>query len=139
MITLIFDFIWTPLMNTLLNIRSLRKKARDYQLTQLEDMLNKLTKVVEEIREEEKQQLAEQAEKEQKLKAFAKELEEAGLSIEDVAVVLSNKTTTKKKRPPRPPKYRYTDLNGKVKTWTGQGRTPSALEGKKLDDFLIKS
>ncbi|OCH69552.1 transcriptional regulator [Vibrio diabolicus] len=128
-------------METLLNIRSLRKQARDYQLTQLEEMLSKFTQVVKEIREEEQQRAAEQAEKEQKLKAYAKQLEDAGISIEDVAAVLDNKTTTKqkKKRTPRPPKYRYTDLDGKVKTWTGQGRTPSALVGKNLDDFLIQS
>ncbi|NAW83574.1 H-NS histone family protein [Vibrio sp. V43_P6S15P86] len=126
-------------MDSLLNIRSLRKQSRSYALTQLEDMLSKLTQVVEEIREEEQQRASAQAEKEQKLKAYAKELEKAGLSIEDVAALLSNKTTTKQKRTPRPPKYRYTDLNGDIKTWTGQGRTPSALVGKNLDDFLIKS
>lgn len=126
-------------METLLNIRSLRKQARDYELTQLEEMLSKFTQVVEEIREEEQQRAAEQAEKEQKLKAYAKQLKDAGISMEDVAALLDNKTTTKQKRPPRPPKYRYTDLDGKVKTWTGQGRTPSALVGKNLDDFLIQS
>ncbi|HGS4746573.1 TPA: H-NS family nucleoid-associated regulatory protein [Vibrio parahaemolyticus] len=128
-------------MNTLLNIRSLRKQARNYELIQLEEMLSKLTQVVEEFRKEEQLRATEQAEKEQKLKAYAKQLEEAGISIEDVAAVLSNKASTKqkKKRIPRPPKYRYTDQNGEIKTWTGQGRTPSALAGKKLDDFLIKS
>ncbi|END4451164.1 H-NS histone family protein, partial [Escherichia coli] len=38
--------------------------------------------------------------------------------------------------------YKYTDVNGETKTWTGQGRTPKALAeqleaGKTLDDFLI--
>ncbi|HIF5960623.1 TPA: H-NS family nucleoid-associated regulatory protein [Vibrio parahaemolyticus] len=128
-------------MDTLLNIRSLRKHARDYELAQLEEMLSKLTQVVEEVRIQEQHRAAEQVEKEQKLKAYARELEEAGLSIEDVAAVLSNSTATrqKKMRTPRPPKYRYTDQKGKVRTWTGQGRTPSALEGKNLDDFLITS
>ena len=47
-----------------------------------------------------------------------------------------------KKRQPRPAKYKFTDVNGETKTWTGQGRTPKPIaqalaEGKSLDDFLI--
>ena len=47
-----------------------------------------------------------------------------------------------KKRQPRPAKYKFIDVNGETKTWTGQGRTPKPIaqalaEGKSLDDFLI--
>ncbi|WP_234919388.1 H-NS family nucleoid-associated regulatory protein, partial [Aeromonas veronii] len=47
----------------------------------------------------------------------------------------------KAKRAPRPAKYRYQD-NGVEKTWTGQGRMPSAIAsavaaGKSLEDFAI--
>ena len=47
------------------------------------------------------------------------------------------------KRQPRPAKYKFTDVNGETKTWTGQGRTPKPIaqalaEGKILDDFLIQ-
>ncbi|HDL6251585.1 TPA: H-NS histone family protein, partial [Mannheimia haemolytica] len=43
---------------------------------------------------------------------------------------------------PRPAKYKFVDANGNEKTWTGQGRTPKALQdaldsGKKLEDFAI--
>lgn len=34
-----------------------------------------------------------------------------------------------------PPKYRDPDTG---KTWSGRGRTPKFLEGKNLDDYLIK-
>lgn len=30
-----------------------------------------------------------------------------------------------KKRQPRPAKYKFIDVNGETKTWTGQGRTRS--------------
>ena len=48
----------------------------------------------------------------------------------------------KQKRPSRPAKYQYKDENGQVKTWTGQGRTPKAIQvqldaGKSLDSFKI--
>ena len=47
-----------------------------------------------------------------------------------------------KKRKVREAKYRFIDVNGEEKTWTGQGRTPKAIanalaNGKTLDDFLI--
>ncbi|GBP03565.1 DNA-binding protein H-NS [Eumeta japonica] len=47
-----------------------------------------------------------------------------------------------KKRAKRPAKYRYTDENGQVREWTGQGRTPSVIKaaienGQSLDDFLL--
>ncbi|TNH13381.1 DNA-binding protein H-NS-like protein, partial [Testudinibacter sp. TR-2022] len=48
----------------------------------------------------------------------------------------------RKKRSQRPAKYRYTDEKGAQKTWTGQGRTPKAIQaaldsGKTLSDFEI--
>jgi DNA-binding protein H-NS len=54
---------------------------------------------------------------------------------------LSKQKISKPKRAPRPAKYKYL-VNGKEKTWTGQGRIPSAIQeqldaGKNLDDFLI--
>ncbi|EGU36842.1 H-NS family nucleoid-associated regulatory protein, partial [Vibrio scophthalmi] len=56
--------------------------------------------------------------------------------INDLMTALA-KQPIKSKRAPRPAKYRYMDENGEEKTWTGQGRTPSALVDKNLDDFLI--
>ena len=46
------------------------------------------------------------------------------------------------KRAPRPAKYKYTDVDGSEKTWTGQGRTPVVIRdaianGKTLEDFAI--
>lgn len=32
-----------------------------------------------------------------------------------------------KKRQPRPAKYKFIDVNGETKTWTGQGRTPKPI------------
>lgn len=49
----------------------------------------------------------------------------------------------KKPRKVRPAKYKYVDASGEEKTWTGQGRTPKAIQdkidnhGATLDDFLI--
>ncbi len=134
----------SELTKTLLNIRSLRAFARELSFEQLEEALEKLTLVVEERREAAEEERAAQAEKEAKLSEYAEMIAKDGINIDDLISAMSGETKTKfrKKRDPRPAKYKYTDTNGKEKTWTGQGRTPSAIQsqldaGKHLDDFLI--
>ena len=65
-----------------------------------------------------------------------------GISPEELLSITPATTRSVKKRQPRPAKYRFIDLNGETKTWTGQGRTPKPIAqalatGKSLDDFLI--
>ncbi len=96
-----------------------------------------------------KKQIAEEAaaaaaQQEQKLALIAKQITEQGIDVNSLINALSNETKNKPqaKRTPRPAKYKYVDANGEDKTWTGQGRTPSAIqaqldEGKDLSDFLI--
>lgn len=131
---------------TLLNIRSLRAYARDLTLEQLEEALDKLTIVVQERKEIEEQEKAALAEQEAKLAAIAEQIAKDGIDVEALISALAGETKTKAKkgkakRAPRPAKYKYMD-NGVEKTWTGQGRTPSAIqqaldEGKSLEDFAL--
>ncbi|MDA0127703.1 H-NS family nucleoid-associated regulatory protein [Vibrio sp. MarTm2] len=136
----------SELTKTLLNIRSLRAFSRELTLEQLEEALDKLTTVVEERREAEEAERAAAAEQEAKLSAIAEQIAKDGIDVEALISALAGdskaKTKAKSKRAPRPAKYKYTDANGEEKTWTGQGRTPSAIQeqldaGKSLDDFLI--
>ena len=134
----------SEITKTLLNIRSLRAYARELTMEQLEEALEKLTVVVEERRDAYEEEKAALAEREAKLSEYAQMIAQDGIDLEDLIAALSgeSKTKTRKKREPRPAKYKYTDVNGEEKTWTGQGRTPSAIqtlldEGKSLDDFLI--
>lgn len=134
----------SELTKTLLNIRSLRAYARDLTLQQLEEALEKLTLVVEERKEVEEQERAEREAQEAKLAAIADQIAKDGIDVDALITALSGevKTKTKSKRQPRPPKYKYIDDNGEEKTWTGQGRTPSAIqkaldEGKSLEDFAL--
>ncbi|MEH0741631.1 H-NS histone family protein [Vibrio cholerae] len=134
----------SELTKTLLNIRSLRAAARELTLEQLEDALSKLTTVFTERKEEEEAQRAAAAEQEAKLAAIAEQISKEGIDIDALYSALAGetKTKTKSKRAPRPPKYKYVDASGETKTWTGQGRTPSAIQqqldaGKSLEDFLI--
>jgi len=135
----------SEITKTLLNIRSLRAFSRDLTLEQLEEALDKLTTVVEERRESEEQEKAVIAEQEAKLAAIAEQIANDGIDVEALISALAGETKSKAKakgkRAPRPAKYKYT-LNGVEKTWTGQGRTPSAIqkaldEGKSLEEFEI--
>ncbi|MBD0785306.1 H-NS histone family protein [Vibrio sp. Y2-5] len=135
----------SEITKTLLNIRSLRAFSRDLTLEQLEEALDKLTIVVEERRESEEKEQAAQAEQEAKLAAIAEQIANDGIDVEALISALAGETKSKSKakgkRAPRPAKYKYMD-NGVEKTWTGQGRTPSAIqkaldEGKSLEQFEI--
>ncbi|MEL7293387.1 MAG: H-NS family nucleoid-associated regulatory protein [Pseudomonadota bacterium] len=133
----------SELTKTLLNIRSLRAFARELTVEQLEEALDKLNTVVAERKEAERAAAAEQ---EAKLAAIAEQISKDGIDVDALISALAGESKTKSKakskRAPRPPKYKYVDASGKEKTWTGQGRTPSAIQtqldaGKSLDDFLI--
>lgn len=134
----------SELLKTLSNIRSLRVLAREVSLEQLESCLEKLTFVVEEKRESVKAQELENQKRLDNLKKYKELLEEDGISAEELAQLLSGFVPAVKKRDgraARPAKYKFLD-NGIEKTWTGQGRTPKALQqqldsGKSLQDFEI--
>ncbi|MGY5958029.1 H-NS family nucleoid-associated regulatory protein [Kosakonia sp. BK9b] len=130
-------------LKSLNNIRTLRVQAREVTLETLEEMLEKLSVVVEERREEDVSLRKELEEKEAKLAAFRQKLIDEGIDPTELLSSLKGQTTKSKSvRAPRPAKYQYTDEDGSVKTWTGQGRTPKAIakalaEGKKLEDFAL--
>ncbi|PMK03908.1 H-NS family nucleoid-associated regulatory protein [Vibrio sp. 10N.261.55.A7] len=137
----------SDLSKTLLNIRSLRAFARELTLEQLEEALDKLTIVVKERNEAEAEEREAKAQQEAKLAAIADQISKDGIDVEALISALSGETKTKTgkvktKRAPRPAKYKYVDSNGEEKTWTGQGRTPSAIQaqldsGKSLEDFAL--
>ncbi|NRF14064.1 H-NS family histone-like protein [Vibrio coralliilyticus] len=134
----------SELTKTLLNIRSLRAFARELTLEQLEEALDKLSTVVAERKEAEEAEREAQAAQEAKLADIAEQIKQLGLDKDMVISALAGEASgkPKSKRAPRPAKYKYLDNTGEEKTWTGQGRTPSAIQeqldaGKSLDDFLI--
>ncbi|CAH0540579.1 H-NS family histone-like protein [Vibrio marisflavi] len=135
----------SEITKTLLNIRSLRAFSRELTLEQLEEALEKLTIVVTERQDAEAQEREALAQQEAKLSAIADQIAKDGIDVEALISALSGegKAKGKAKRAPRPPKYKYIDpVSGEEKTWTGQGRTPSAIQveldaGKTLEDFAI--
>lgn len=132
----------SSMLKNLNNIRSLRAMAREFSVDVLEDMLEKFREVTKERRDEEEQLQRQRAEQQEKINTLLAMMQADGINPEELLSMTPATARSVKKRQPRPAKYRFTDLNGETKTWTGQGRTPKPIAqalaaGKSLDDFLI--
>ena len=132
----------SSMLKNLNNIRSLRAMAREFSVDVLEDMLEKFRVVTKERRDEEEQLQRQRAEQQEKINTLLALMQADGINPEELLSMTPVTAGSVKKRQPRPAKYRFTDLNGETKTWTGQGRTPKPIAqalaaGKSLDDFLI--
>lgn len=131
-------------LKVLLNIRSLRAACRELTLEQLEEGLEKLSAIVAERQQDEAADLQAREEHQRKINEYTEMLKAAGIDPAELVGTVANepaKAAKKGKRAPRPAKYRYLD-NGVEKTWTGQGRMPSAIakavaEGKSIEEFAI--
>lgn len=124
------------------NIRSLRAQVRNIPLEILDDVLDKFRVIIDERREEDAYKSVEIQARKDKIAELCKLMERDGINPEEIFGTLSKNSLSKRKRKPRPPKYKFTDENGDVKTWTGQGRTPKILSklmasGKSLEDYLL--
>ncbi|MCP1437245.1 DNA-binding protein H-NS [Erwinia persicina] len=129
-------------LSSLKNIRSLRAQARNMATEDLEEILSKLKIIVNERREAASAQAAEAREKAEKLAMYRELMLEDGILPTELVNNLPPVARAKKKRAPRPAKYKYLDGNNEVRYWTGQGRTPTPVKnaianGQSLHDFLI--
>ena len=128
-------------LKVLTNIRSLRVLAKNESLELLESILEKLQLVISEKREELLKIQQEEKERQERIAKYKDLLKQEGITIDELAEILGAEVP-RKKREARPAKYQYVDENGVTKTWTGQGRTPKAIQtkldkGQSLSDFEI--
>lgn len=129
------------------NIRSIRAQTRHVPLDQLHAILAKLKYVVIERQEEEKQAKHNLIEHNKKVEAYLEQIKNDGVALTELLKKASPPAFKKlrKLRPPRPPKYKYIDNDGNLRTWTGQGRMPKPMQlalnqqqpKMTLNDFLI--
>ncbi|ACS97268.1 DNA-binding protein H-NS-like protein [Aggregatibacter aphrophilus NJ8700] len=131
----------TDVLKVLTNIRSLRVVARDLALEQLESILEKIQLVVSEKKEELLKVQQEENNRQERIAKYKELLKQEGITTDELAEILGS-NVVRKKRESRPAKYQYVDENGVTKTWTGQGRTPKAIQvqldkGKSLSSFEI--
>ena len=128
-------------LKVLTNIRSLRVLARNESLELLESILEKLQLVISEKREELLKIQQEEKERQERIAKYKDLLKQEGITVDELAEILDAEVP-RKKREARPAKYQCVDENGVTKTWTGQGRTPKAIQtkldkGQSLSDFEI--
>lgn len=137
----------SEVLKVLSNIRSLRLATRDFSVEQLENLLEKIETLVSEKRVEIAKAQEEENARQERIAKYKELLEKEGISRQELAEILGLDVSEKvssisKKRSARPAKYQYVDENGVTKTWTGQGRTPKAIQvqldqGKLLSSFEI--
>ena len=137
----------SEVLKVLSNIRSLRLATRDFSVEQLENLLEKIETLVSEKRVELAKAQEEENARQERIAKYKELLEKEGISRQELAEILGLDVSEKvsgvsKKRSARPAKYQYVDENGVTKTWTGQGRTPKAIQaqldqGKLLSSFEI--
>lgn len=137
----------SEVLKVLSNIRSLRLATRDFSVEQLENLLEKVETLVSEKKVELAKVQEEENARQERIAKYKELLEKEGISRQELAEILGLDVSEKvsgvsKKRSSRPAKYQYVDENGVTKTWTGQGRTPKAIQaqldqGKPLSSFEI--
>jgi len=120
--------------------RRLQGAVKELSIEELEQVQEKLIGIIEKRKEKALEQEKQEKEKLEKLAAIKKQMEEAGLNLEDLQSL--NIETNKKTGKKRPVKYKLVDQNGEEHLWTGIGRMPrvykDALDsGKSLNDYAI--
>ena len=120
--------------------RRLQGAVKELSIEELEQVQEKLSGIIEKRKEKALEQAKREKEKLEKLASIKKQMEEAGLNVEDLQAL--NLDTNKKAGKKRPVKYKLIDKKGEEHLWTGIGRMPrvykDALDsGKSLDDYAI--
>lgn len=127
-------------LEVLMHVRKFKAAIKELSIDDLKSVYEKLNSVIEKRVEQEIADKEKNAERNSNIDAIRKQMEELGLSIDDIELSQPSKKKYSP-RSPRPPKYKI-DVNGEVITWTGQGRMPIVFkkeidEGFDLNDFLI--
>jgi len=129
------------------NIRSIKAQTKNVPLDQLYLIQSKLKQIINERQKEEEQAKKHLIEHNKKLDEYLQQIKSDGVTLTDLLKKANLPVFKKlrKVRPPRPPKYKYIDNNGNLRTWTGQGRMPKFIKqalksdvNKVLADFLIE-
>jgi DNA-binding protein H-NS len=123
----------TAFQKNLLNLDKLEDLLSGFSVDNLETAVENISNILRERKKNEES-------KSRKISSYLEQLKRDGIELSD----LMNGADSVVTRSKRPPKYVYENENGETKYWTGQGRTPFAIqraidnEGKTLEDFLIR-
>ena len=108
-------------LKQLRSMRSLNAALKEARSEVIEEIIEKLETILQERREEEKRNQEDEASRRANVQDMRNFMAERNITIHDL---MEEFHCGPKKRGPMKPKYRYVDLEGIERTWTGQGMTP---------------
>jgi DNA-binding protein H-NS len=128
-------------LSVLTHGRRLQGAVKELSLEELESIAEKLNAIIDTRKQKQLEVARAEQEKQSKLEEIRRQLDEAGLDIDDLSSVAAIKVS-KRAGQKRPVKYSITDEDGEEHRWTGIGRMPKVFAaqleaGKTLDDFKI--
>jgi len=103
---------------------SLRKQCQELSLADIEKILADLNEIIDERKGEEAEKQAELEARMAKIDEIRKQMEDAGLSLDDLQALKDSGAGKRKVEA----KYRIVDDNGETHEWSGRGRTPVAFK-----------
>ena len=121
--------------------RKLQGALKDLSVQELEEVVVKLRNIIETRKQKESEKLAAKKEKMDKIAEIQRQIQDAGITFEDLASS-SALLTSKRAGQKRPIKYSMTDADGEVHNWTGIGRMPRVFaaqieQGNNLEEFSV--
>ncbi len=128
----------------LYSIRNLRQALEGQSTKKIDELIARINEIKAEHAEAEKRALEDREKKLSGLKQIKSIITEFGLTQNDLeGIEASTASSGREGRRVMKPRYRFTGEDGVERTWSGQGKTPTALrllmerDGTKKDDYLI--
>ena len=111
-------------LRALKNSRNLLAALRDASLDDIDYIIQRLVLIKEKLKNDRLEDERRKAKRQEALNKAMDFLNENNISIDDL---LRSKDAIKHKRAKFKIRYKYTDIDGVQRTWTGQGKTPTPL------------
>ena len=108
------------------NFRNLKAFFKGASSSEIKSIVDKLNQLYENVKSFEQEQLEQKEQKSQFLSSLLNQLDDHNFTVDDLAALKGLKV--QKDRAKMKPKYRYQALDGKIYTWSGQGKIPSLLK-----------
>jgi DNA-binding protein H-NS len=128
----------------LYSIRNLRQALEGQSVKKIDELIARINDVKQEHVEAEKEAMAQREKKLSGIKQIKSIINQFGLTQNDLeGLEPAGAATGREGKRVMKPRYRFTDENGLVHTWSGQGKTPTILrkimerDGTKKEDYLI--
>lgn len=111
-------------LRALKNSRNLLAALREASLDDIDYIIQRLLEIKEKLQKDRLEDEMRKAKRQEALTKAMNFLNENNISIDDL---IRTKDVTKHKRAKFKIRYKYTDIDGVQRTWTGQGKTPTPL------------